>query len=76
MLLEKTMLDHHSNLADACRRAEQEAIAAIRAGSGPVSQAHQTLSLLHVARALELLRPVGMVFATTPQNPMPTELAT
>ena len=49
------MTSIEGELGDACRRAEQEAIAAIRARSAAAALAHEALSLLHVARVRKLL---------------------
>ena len=67
------MPDHYSDVAEACRRAEQEAIAAIRADPGPVAAAHQALSLLHTARAQDLIRLAGKT--STPTWARATEAA-
>lgn len=45
-----------AELANACRRAEQESIAAIQATSAGAAHAHRELAMLHVARAQQLLR--------------------
>lgn len=63
------MTDVQAEFANACRRAEQETIAAIQAASDGAARAHRELSILHVARAQRLLRAMDMPF--TPHVPSP-----
>lgn len=63
------MIDVEAELADACRRAEQEIIAAIQAQSAPAGQAHRELSVLHIERAQRLLRAMDIPFPVRVSSP-------
>ena len=53
------------------RRAEEEAILAIRTDQSPAAPAHYELALLYSARALDALAEVPIDFSEQPENVPP-----